>query len=88
MKELTMFYFKGCPFCANALRWQEELFESHPELKEVPLRMIDEKRQPALAAEYDYYYVPTYYLGEEKLHEGVKDKALVEECFRRAYECE
>jgi thioredoxin 1 len=85
MKELTMFYFEGCPYCRQALRWHEEIFKEHPEYRQVPLKMIDEKRQPAIAAEYDYYYVPTYYIGREKLHEGVKEKNLVEECFRRAY---
>ncbi|MGI5936910.1 MAG: glutaredoxin [Oscillospiraceae bacterium] len=85
MKELTMFYFKGCPFCQQALRWHEEIFEEHPEYRQVSLKMIDEKKEPSVAAEYDYYYVPTYYIGREKLYEGVKEKALIEECFRRAY---
>ena len=34
MKELTLFYFDGCPHCANAMRWQQELFLEHPDWKE------------------------------------------------------
>lgn len=86
MKELTMFYFDGCPHCARAFRWQEELMEEYPELRQVPLRLIDEHEQPDVAETYDYWYVPTYYLGEDKLYEGVKDKALVESAFRAALE--
>ena len=85
MKELTLFYFDERPHCQNAFRWQEELFAAHPEYREVPLKLINEKKQAALADQYDYWYVPTYYLGETKLHEGVKDKKLIEECFETAY---
>ncbi len=86
MKELTLFYFDGCPHCANAMRWQEELFAEHPEFKDVPLTLIDEHKQPELADQYDYWLVPTYYLGSEKLYEGVKDKSLVAAAFQRALE--
>ncbi len=86
MKELTLFYFDGCPYCARALAWQKEIFAEHPEYRAVPLKMIDEHKEPAVAEQYDYWYVPTYFLEGVKLHEGVKSKELVEECFRRAYE--
>ena len=51
----------------NALKWQEELLESRPEYRAVPLRMIDERREPEIARKYDYWFVPTYFLGELKL---------------------
>ena len=88
MRELSMFYFPECPYCRQAFRWQEEIFREHPEYKDVPLRLVDEHKETALADSYDYWYVPTYFLGEEKLGEGVKKKALVEAAFRRAYEAE
>lgn len=86
MKELTLFYFDECPHCQNAFRWQEEIFAEHPEYREVPLRLINEKTESELAGSYDYWYVPTYYIGRTKLREGVTDKALIEECFKTAYE--
>ena len=84
MKELTMFYFDGCPHCARAFRWQEELLAERPEFRQVPLKLIDEHLQPQVADAYDYWYVPTYYLGQDKLFEGVKDKSLVEAAFQAA----
>lgn len=84
MKELTLFYFDECPHCVNAFRWQEELFSAHPEYREVPLRLINEKKQAEYADSFDYYYVPTYYLEGKKLHEGVTDKTLIEDAFRLA----
>jgi glutaredoxin len=86
MKELTLFYFEGCPHCKNAIRWQEELLESHPEYREVPLRLVDERKEPQLAGSFDYWLVPTYYLGGMKLCEGFTQKRYVEDAFRRAYE--
>lgn len=86
MKELTMFYFPECPYCRQALGWHEEIFARHPEYKEVPLRLVDEHVETALADSYDYWYVPTYFIGTEKLCEGVKKKELIEAAFRRAYE--
>ena len=37
-----------------------------------------------MADRYDYYYVPTFYLGQEKLHEGGIYKDEVVEVLRRA----
>ena len=88
MKELTVFFFPVCPYCRQAFRWHEEIFREHPEYKNVPLRLIDEHKEAALADSYDYWYVPTYFLGKEKLGEGVKDKTIVEAAFRKAFEAE
>lgn len=86
MRELTLFYFPECPHCANALHWQEELFEKHPEYREIPLHLVNENEERAYADAFDYWYVPTYYLGDEKLYEGITEKSLIEAVFRRAYE--
>ncbi len=88
MKELTVFYFPECPFCQQAFRWHEEIFREHPEYKEIPLRLVDEHREAALADSYDYWFVPAYFLDGEKLGEGVKKKAAVEAAFARAYTAE
>ena len=86
MQELTMFYFDGCPHCARAFQWHKELMDEHPEFRQVPLRLIDEHKEPALADTYDYWYVPSYYLGHTKLAEGVKDKEQIRAAFRTALE--
>lgn len=86
MRELTLFYYPECPHCQRALRFQEEIFREHPEYKNVPLRMVNENQERALADSYDYWFVPTYFLGNEKLCEGVKEKSLIEEAFKKAYE--
>lgn len=84
MKEVRMFMQANCPHCKKCLVLMEELFESHPEYKEVPLVMIDERIDPVTADKYDYYYVPTFYVGEVKEHEGVPSQETVENVFKKA----
>ncbi|MCE5202438.1 MAG: glutaredoxin [Synergistaceae bacterium] len=85
MKEVTMFMFEGCPHCRKAKEMMDALFAEKPEYAEVPLTVIDEKRQPEVADKYDYFYVPTFFVGEEKIHEGIPTKEAIEHVFKKAY---
>jgi len=80
--KLTLFILRDCPFCKRALKYIDELKEEHPEFKSIELDIIDEQEQKALADSYDYYYVPTFYLGGKKLHEGGIYKNEVEDLFK------
>ena len=44
------------------------------EYKNIEIKMIDEQKHSDIADRYDYYYVPTYYIDNEKVHEGVPTK--------------
>jgi len=80
--KLTLFVLNGCPFCKRALKYICELKEEHPEFKSIELDIIEEQEQKELADSYDYYYVPTFYLGKKKLHEGAIYKNELEDLFR------
>lgn len=82
MAKLTLFYLRNCPFCKRALQYIDELKTEHEELRAIEIEMIEESEQPEVADRYDYYYVPTLYLGEEKLHEGGIYKEEVEALLR------
>ncbi|GHV40154.1 hypothetical protein FACS1894187_20810 [Synergistales bacterium] len=84
MKEVHMFMMETCPHCKKAAALMEEIFAEHPEYKSVPLKKTDETKEPDYAATFDYYYVPTFYVGGEKLHEGVPTKEAVEKVFAAA----
>ena len=85
MKEVLLFKLKFCPHCIRAVKWMEEVFREHPEYKDVPLKIIDEGKERKLADAYDYFLVPTFYIGDQKVHEGVASKAIVEKVFSTAY---
>ncbi len=70
MKEITYFYMNGCPYCRQAEEAIRELKKDHKELADVAIRRINENEHPEIADKYDYYYVPTMYIGGEKLYEA------------------
>ena len=43
--------------------------EKHPEYNDIPVDWVYEDKQPEVADQYDYYYVPTLFIGDEKLYE-------------------
>lgn len=70
MKPLTMFYLEDCGYCTKARKALSELYEENAAYKSVPIEMIEESRQPELADRYDYYAVPSFFDGKEKLFEA------------------
>ena len=70
MKKITMFLIQSCPYCKGALQIMDILFAENPEYLSLDIEKIDEVEYPDIANKYDYYFVPTFYVGDEKLHEG------------------
>ena len=86
MKRIQLFYLKNCPFCKKAFRYIEEAKAAHPELQSLQIELIEESEEPALAEQYDYYYVPTFYIDGVKVHEGGIYPEEVEPLLRKALE--
>ena len=63
-------HLEDCGYCAKARKALEELYAENPGYREVPIRMIEESREPELADQYDYYAVPSFFDGKEKLFEA------------------
>ena len=86
MKKITMFYLEHCPFCKRAFQYISELKAEHPELADIEIETIEESQHPEIADQYDYYYVPTFYIDGQKEHEGGIYKDEVEALLRKALE--
>ena len=84
MKPVFMFITDWCPYCAKAFSIMEDLKKTNPEYANIEVTVIDEERQPEIAKQYDYYYVPTYYVDGVKLHEGVPTKDIIRTVFEEA----
>ena len=84
MKKMKMFYLEHCPFCKRAIQYINELKTEHPELASIEIETIEESQHPEIADQYDYYYVPTFYIDEEKVHEAGIYKNEMEEVLRKA----
>jgi len=81
MKKITMFIMASCPYCVKAQKWMDEVIKSDAKYAQIPLTVIDENKNPALANKYDYYYVPTYYIDNVKVHEGAASFDIVKKVF-------
>jgi len=84
MKKITMFIKATCPYCKAALRWMDELYAENEKYKALMIDMIDEDVHPDLSDQYDYYYVPTYFVGDEKKHEGAASLEKIRRVFDAA----
>ena len=84
MKDITMFMMKTCPYCQAAFRMMDKLYSENEAYKTLTVNLIDETEHPEIANKYDYYRVPTYYVGEEKLHEGAANITDVKRVFDTA----
>ena len=67
--ELTMFILPSCPHCKLALSCLSEL-QKDERYRSIRVHQIDESREPKTAEQYDYYFVPSFFLGDVKLFEG------------------
>ncbi|TDT61302.1 thioredoxin-like protein [Fonticella tunisiensis] len=79
-----MFTMKSCPYCRQAFTWMEELKKENPEYSNIDINIIDETLNPDVASQYDYYYVPTYYVDGVKIHEGAATKEIIRTVFEKA----
>ena len=70
MKTLTIMYLSHCPYCKKAKQALMDLLDEVPSYRNVPVEWIEESQQPALADTYDYWRVPSLFIGKEKLFEA------------------
>ena len=66
MKPIRMFTMASCPYCQKARRWMDELMAENPAYRALSIDIVDEVEQPEYAEQFDYYYVPTYYVDGKK----------------------
>jgi len=73
MNELYYFKLKNCPYCIRANNYLDELLQEE-RYQTIKIRHIDERVESDLANSYDYYLVPSFFLGDKKLFEGIMTK--------------
>ena len=86
MQKLTVFYLNGCPYCRKARETVEALHEENPALCGVEIEWIEETEYAEIADSYDYYRVPSIFLGREKLYEcsPLDDYEAIKQSFESA----
>lgn len=78
---MKLFYLQNCPHCRRAMDWMNQLYDENPIYKQIPIEMIEESQKVELANQFDYYYVPCFFDGNQKVHEGVASKDIIKNIF-------
>lgn len=68
--EITLFVLPHCPYCKEALKILKELYAANPKYSAIVINTIDETANEKLSDQYDYDYVPCFFLGKEKIYEA------------------
>lgn len=71
MKKIKMFYLENCPHCRKAFKMIDELKVKNPKYSQIDIEYIDESVNVQIANAHDYYLVPTFYVDNVKIHEGI-----------------
>ena len=85
MTDILMFMMSTCPYCKKAEKYMAELLKQ-PEYAGLQIARVDENKEPEVADMYDYFYVPTYYVGGQKVFEGAATMDDVKRVFDLAIE--
>lgn len=86
MNDVLMMVMAGCPHCQRAREIMAELRARRPEFRDVKVREVDETLAPDFVATLDYHYVPSFFVGGKKYHEGIPTAAAIEAVCRAALE--
>ena len=86
MKDILMMILSDCPYCHSADRMIAQLTAENPAYESLTIKRVDEAVEVEFANSLDYYYVPTFYVGGEKLLEGVPTLEKVKAVLDRALE--
>lgn len=85
MKKIYVITTSWCPHCKRAKEMMQTLLNEHEEWTSIPIEIIDEEKEPQkLMPYFKYYYVPTIYVGEDKILEGVPTKEALIKAFETA----
>lgn len=83
-KQVKMMILDSCPYCRQAFEMMDKLRKQHPEYQSVVVETIEESKEPEKIEGYDYWYVPTFFVDGQKIHEGVPTMEKVERVFQEA----
>ena len=86
MKEIIYFYLNNCPYCHKADKMMSELIDENPEFADIKINKIEERKNPEIANSYNYFYVPSLWIDDTKLLEGVPTKEKIHKVFEIALE--
>ena len=84
MKHVKMMILKNCPYCKQAFNYIDELKKENYLYQNIHIEVIDEQLEEEKTQGYDYWYVPTFFVNDRKIHEGVCTKESIKAVLEEA----
>lgn len=84
MKKVLMMVQQGCLHCRRAFELMDQLSKENPQYAQVSVKIVDELQEKEFADALDYWYVPTYFVDGQKVHEGVPSLEKIQAVFEAA----
>jgi glutaredoxin len=84
MKDVVVFVTAWCPYCKRALSLIDKVRSEDDRYRDIEITVIDEEKEKQYADQFDYYQVPTFYVGGQKVHEGAADLESIRNVFQKA----
>ena len=81
MKNIKLIVLEYCPYCKQALSYIEELKQEDSKYENIKIEIIDEQKEKEKTLNFEYYYVPTFYLDDIKYYEGIVTKEIIKNLF-------
>ncbi|MFB0919082.1 MAG: glutaredoxin [Clostridiaceae bacterium] len=60
------------------------MIKENPEYEKIVINTVDEDETPEIQDKYSYRLVPNFWIGEEKIFEGVPKKAIIKDVLDKA----
>lgn len=84
MKHVKMIVLEYCPHCKKALMLIDELKKENILYRNIEIEIIDEVLEEKKTIGYDYWYVPTFFVNDQKIHEGIPTKEKIQAVLEEA----
>ena len=84
MKHVKMMILEHCPHCKKAFMYINELKKENMLYQNIVIEVIDEQKEEEKTRGYDYWYVPTFFVNDKKIHEGVPTKESIQAVLEEA----
>ena len=84
MKNVKMMVQEQCKHCRKEVEYIDELKHENMLYRNVEIEVNDEVKDEAKTRGYDYWYVPAFFVNNQKIHEGVPSKESIQEVLEEA----
>lgn len=79
MNTLILFKSGECDYCRMAEKFLDQLVQENPRYRDIVIQIVDEDENLALSSQYDYTFVPAFFMNGKLVGEGMLSREKIQE---------